>query len=626
MAVTGGDEIIVNSFSDNDQSNSSVTMLRDGGWVVTWNSLSQDGDDWGVYQQRYGGSGATMVSETLVNSTTAGVQFLPKVAALDDGGWVVVWSGDNNSDINKQRGVFLQRYDVDGNTVGGEVTVQGFSSVATYDPNVTALDDGGWVVTWTSGSIDGAGSGIAVARYDSSGSLQGTVFTGNTDTTGDQDYSSTAALTDGGFVLTYTSFSIDGDGWGIAYRRFDSNGLAVGDSLVVNSVMTGAQLYPRVAALTDGGWVVTWRGADDGTDGDRSSIHLVRYSAEGIAGSEVQVNTITAGVQTDPAITGLTNGGWVVAWSDNTNDGGGYGVYFQVYDADGNKVGDSTLANVQTAWWQSDPAVSALPGGKFVITWNSDKPDGSDSDIIQRIYDSGIPDPPPPDGGGNHAPVAVDDKASAGEYGTVKIAVLKNDTDADGDTLSVTGAKVISGSGKVIINANGTLTYDAAAGHFDIKKGQTAPVKIQYTISDGTDSASATVKVTVNGVSTTIDGTAKPNVLNGTAGKDVIDGHGGKDVITGKAGADILIGGGASDTFVFARGSGKDMVTDFAAKGKAHDLLDLSSFAAITGFADLKAHHMTQVGSDVLIEASGSDTILLKNVHLADLDKGDFIL
>jgi hypothetical protein len=131
-------------------------------------------------------------------------------------------------------------------------------------------------------------------------------------------------------------------------------------------------------------------------------------------------------------VEGLTNGGWVVAWADSVNDGGGYGVFFQVYDADGDLVGEQTLANETTDYWQSNPAVSALPDGRFVITWNSDRQDGDDYGVYQRVFDSGIPDPPD-DGGDNHPPVANPDKAKAGEYGTVGINVLKNDTDADGD-------------------------------------------------------------------------------------------------------------------------------------------------------------------------------------------------
>jgi hypothetical protein len=67
---------------------------------------------------------------------------------------------------------------------------------------------------------------------------------------------------------------------------------------------------------------------------------------------------------------------------------------------------------------------------------------------------------------------------------------LANDTDVDGDTLSVTG--VTQGShGTVVVNANNTVSYLSAAGYI-------GPDSFGYTISDGHGgSASATVSVTV---------------------------------------------------------------------------------------------------------------------------------
>ena len=58
-------------------------------------------------------------------------------------------------------------------------------------------------------------------------------------------------------------------------------------------------------------------------------------------------------------------------------------------------------------------------------------------------------------GAGNNLPVAVDDTASTDEDIAVDIDALANDTDPDGDTLSV--QSVTQGSnGTVSINANGT--------------------------------------------------------------------------------------------------------------------------------------------------------------------------
>ncbi|WP_188699539.1 Ig-like domain-containing protein, partial [Sphingomonas prati] len=92
----------------------------------------------------------------------------------------------------------------------------------------------------------------------------------------------------------------------------------------------------------------------------------------------------------------------------------------------------------------------------------------------------------------NPAPVAANDSASTSEDTSVTIAVLANDTDPDGDPLTVVAASAANGA--VTINANGTLTYTPNANF----NGTDA---ISYTISDGQGgSSSATVAITIAAV------------------------------------------------------------------------------------------------------------------------------
>jgi len=99
----------------------------------------------------------------------------------------------------------------------------------------------------------------------------------------------------------------------------------------------------------------------------------------------------------------------------------------------------------------------------------------------------------------NDAPVANDDAALTTDEDTVlsNIDVLGNDTDSDGDTLSVTQATATNGT--VIINADGTLDYTPNTNF-------AGDDTIIYTVSDGnggTDSAS--VAITVNPVADPAD-------------------------------------------------------------------------------------------------------------------------
>ena len=89
----------------------------------------------------------------------------------------------------------------------------------------------------------------------------------------------------------------------------------------------------------------------------------------------------------------------------------------------------------------------------------------------------------------NDAPQAIDDQITIAG-GTVVISVLSNDTDPDGDALTLTSVSQPS-TGTAVTNANGTVTYSAPAGFSGI-------ATFTYTISDPSGaSASATVQVRV---------------------------------------------------------------------------------------------------------------------------------
>lgn len=92
----------------------------------------------------------------------------------------------------------------------------------------------------------------------------------------------------------------------------------------------------------------------------------------------------------------------------------------------------------------------------------------------------------------NRAPVANDDTATTDENSSVIVAVRSNDTDADGDSLTVTG---------VTQGANGSVVIDAVTRNpvYTPNAGFTGTDSFTYTVSDNRGGvASAAVTVTVN--------------------------------------------------------------------------------------------------------------------------------
>ncbi|MBH0197657.1 MAG: hypothetical protein HP494_19180, partial [Nitrospira sp.] len=327
----------VNSETAADQNDGRVTALVDGGYVVTWESFEQDGDFNGVYLQRYDAAGVAVGGEVQVNTETANDQSDSAVTGLADGGYVVTWTSSLQD--GSGAGVYLQQYDTAGATVGGEVLVNSTTANSQSDSAVTGLADGGYVVTWESdGGQDGDGYGIYAQRYDAAGNRVGIEVQVHSTIAGDQNQSAVTALADGGYVVTWTSEELDGEHGSIALQRYDMAGSAVGGEVLVNSTTAGDQEDSAVAALADGGYVVTWE--SDGQDGDNEGTYLQRYDADGDqVGGEVRVNRTTVGDQQDSAVTALADGGYAVTWESSGQDGDGYGIYVQRYNAAGEAVG-----------------------------------------------------------------------------------------------------------------------------------------------------------------------------------------------------------------------------------------------------------------------------------------------
>ncbi len=105
----------------------------------------------------------------------------------------------------------------------------------------------------------------------------------------------------------------------------------------------------------------------------------------------------------------------------------------------------------------------------------------------------------------NDGPTAMDDQASVDEDSSITIDVLANDSDLDGDSLSVTDVSEPQ-HGTVTINDDGTVSYTPAENY-------NGPDSFTYTISDGNGGTStATVNVCVkpvNDAPVAVDDTAK---------------------------------------------------------------------------------------------------------------------
>lgn len=114
------------------------------------------------------------------------------------------------------------------------------------------------------------------------------------------------------------------------------------------------------------------------------------------------------------------------------------------------------------------------------------------------------------------------------------------------------------------------------------------------------------------------------DILNGGDGGDILVGGGGGDELSGGRGSDTMTGGGGTDMFVFERGFGSDVITDFNATNNA-EKINFSAVNTISSIGDLRFNHLSQVGNDAVIDAGNGNVLILRNVDINDLHNADFI-
>ena len=124
-AVTS--EIPVNVHTTSTQAYPAVSDAADGDFVVVWQSNNQDGLLYSVFGRRFTSAGiALTTTEFAVNTYTSGVQIIPAIASDGTGRGVVAWQSllQDGSDY----GIFAQRFgaqitgDIDGNGVTDPLT------------------------------------------------------------------------------------------------------------------------------------------------------------------------------------------------------------------------------------------------------------------------------------------------------------------------------------------------------------------------------------------------------------------------------------------------------------------------------------------------------------------------
>jgi len=591
--------VIDNEYYPRPATNAIIVNLTDGGFVAVWEQVGDDQYD--IHIQRYDQQGIAIGNE-LVTFVQSYQPVSPVVAALNDGGFVVMWSNPASD-----AGIFGQRYNGNGQEVGSYIHIANNLQGNEYAPAVTGLVDGGFVVTWT-GGLSGYPNpnGIYGQRLNNLGVKVGGEFLVSTFATGNPQQSSITALDDGGFVVTWQSSNQDGSGTGIYGQRFDANGQAV--------VLTTTPSNQAPIAQDDQLVIVPFSSFDinvlaNDSDPENDTLTVISATNSGYQDDIGEVITITndnkiryasgyaAGVVNDvityvvqdsfgnqtqakvyvtiegegeanhaPILSGqqlsLSDGMEDTAYILNTSD-----LLQGFTDIDGDSL---TLINLQV----TNGMLVNNQNGTYTFT-----PNTNFSGMVNLSYQ-------------------VSDSQGGIVNATQSFTLLRAV-----DTTGTTGADELVGSAEndvYIVNHVGDVIVEDDGGIDTILSSVTYSLNnryIEHLTLTGTDHTKAT-------------GNNLDNLLMGNSGNNTLYGGTGKDSLDGGLGADVLSGGYGDDLY-YVDNVGDDVINERVDGGGGIDTI----LSSVTYSLDNRyVEHLTLTGADNS-KATGNnlDNLLMGN-------------
>jgi hypothetical protein len=383
------DTVTTGATTATDYVASDIASLGDSKYVVTWIGFSDTDVDGGVYAQVFNSDGTKIGSEFLVNDGAANVytSYKSSIKALDANNFMVVWTNDNGTDWDVNGKIYNLSNANSLTITKNDFVINSTVAGAQFEPTITSLGDK-YIVSWTDGNIDGAGNGISGKIYDNTGTVVESDFQINTNTTGDQRFSKITSLGTDKFIVVWDGAAVDAD-TGVSaqvYSYDTTNGLAtVGSEISVNTTYTsGSQGSPSVASMSGGNFVIVWD--DDNNDGSGSGVFGQIFNSSGTkVGSEFQINSYILNEQHQSSVTGLGDN-FIVTWKSYEQDGDLDGIFGQIFDSSGNTISGEFPINTVYTNEQRFPAITSMGNDKFIVTWQSNEQDNPNYGVYSQIY------------------------------------------------------------------------------------------------------------------------------------------------------------------------------------------------------------------------------------------------
>ena len=308
------DPVMVNTSTEDDQFFPRVAVSADGSFLVVWQSDEPDSevnvDRKFVRSQAFDADATPLEPELLVNTLLTGeaTDISADVAALKGGGYVVVWRSRKSAGDDDWLGIQARFVNADGSAKGGQFQVNSLVGESENYPAVTALENGGFLAVWTQDGVFGRG-------FMANGSPVADEFQINSSTIGRKTETDVVLGQDGRVLVVWRDEEEGDTDREIRGRFLSQNLTGQGNDFRINTFTDGVQGKAQVGDYGPAGFFVVWESDGSvGGDADSSSIQgRIVTDADQFNGAQFQVNVWTPSTQVTPAIGGR-DGEIAVAW------------------------------------------------------------------------------------------------------------------------------------------------------------------------------------------------------------------------------------------------------------------------------------------------------------------------
>jgi hypothetical protein len=361
---------------------SDVSVNKHGEFLIAYDqlTLSADGTRVGpgdLFAQQYDRAGQASGAPFKINKLTLGNPATPAVALHHKGHSVVTWNGALLPGAALPD-IWARQFDAAGEPVGDEFRANTFVPGIHGQPDVAMDDLGNFVITWTQTpsprgtnnvAQDGSGSGVFARRYNWQGVPLGDEFPVHSITNGNQTGSRVAMDHLGNFVVAWTSPD------GVRARRFDRSGIPHGKEFLVNQhgATANNHVVRGVASDAAGRFAVLWVGAGPETDGGGVYVRLFDETGAPRT-SQLRISPVTTlpfASRPGAAISVEKKGSFVVTWDHNWNSSAPGGISGQVFDPDGAALTDVFEIGTPGGLRLNNGSVGLNKHGRLLASWLS---------------------------------------------------------------------------------------------------------------------------------------------------------------------------------------------------------------------------------------------------------------